>query len=125
MVTQFIIPVNPKTKKNSQQIIYNRKKKRHMIIQNQSYLSYEQICSEYIPQLHIDYPVNIKAVYYRATKHRVDLTNLHEALHDILIKYGCIVDDNYKIVHSTDGSYVDFDKENPRTEITITRIGEE
>ena len=75
--------------------------------------------------MHIDYPINLKAVYYRKTKHRVDLINLHGALHDILIKCGCILDDNCNIIVSTDGSRVYYDKDNPRTEVTITKIGEE
>ena len=52
-----------------------------------------------------------------------DLTNLHEALHDILVKYHVIADDNCKIIVSTDGSRVLYDRENPRTEVTITKAG--
>ena len=120
---KFIIPINPITKKNNSRIIYNRKKKRYMIIPSEAYEKYEKACEPYIPDTHIDYPVNIKATYYRATKHNVDLCNLHEALHDVLVKYGCIEDDNYTILVSTDGSRVEFDKENPRTEVEITKIG--
>lgn len=121
---EFTIPLNPRTKKNNQRIIYNKKLNRQMVIQSDKYLQYEKEAKEHIPELHIDYKVNIKAVYYRETKHRVDLINLHGALHDILTKYGCIEDDNVNIVYSTDGSYVDYDKDNPRTEITITKIGD-
>lgn len=73
----------------------------------------------------IDYRVNIKAWYYMPTRRRVDITNLHEALHDILVKYGVIADDNCKIVFSTDGSRVLYDKNNPRTEVEITEVDEE
>ena len=58
------------------------------------------------------------------TKHRVDITNLHSALHDILVHYQVIEDDNSNIVKATDGSRVLYDKENPRTEIYITRFEE-
>lgn len=59
------------------------------------------------------------------TKRRVDLSNLIEAVDDILVKAGVLEDDNYKIVQSHDGSRVLHDKENPRTEITIeTERGE-
>lgn len=81
-------------------------------------------CGPYLrpPLKPIDYPVNIKAVYYMPTNRRVDLCNLHEALCDILVKYGVIADDNFKIVHSMDGSRVYKDKNNPRTEILITKV---
>jgi Holliday junction resolvase RusA-like endonuclease len=70
----------------------------------------------------ISEPVNVKAVFYMPTKRRVDLVNLQEALLDVLVKEQVIVDDNCKIVYSMDGSYVDYDKENPRTEVEIWRV---
>lgn len=45
--------------------------------------------------------------------------NLEQALLDVMVKYGVLIDDNCKVVQSMDGSYVDYDKENPRTEVTI------
>jgi Holliday junction resolvase RusA-like endonuclease len=56
------------------------------------------------------------------TKRRVDLTNLLEAIDDILVKYGVLEDDNYNIIDNHDGSRVYYDKENPRTEITINLL---
>ncbi|WP_299034066.1 RusA family crossover junction endodeoxyribonuclease, partial [uncultured Anaerococcus sp.] len=79
-----------------------------------------QITGKY--KKNIDYPINLKCVYYRKTKHRVDLTNLLAATCDILTDCGVIADDNYKIVVSHDGSRVMFDKERPRVEIEIERI---
>ena len=67
----------------------------------------------------IEEKVNVKAVFYMPTRRRVDLTNLLQALLDVLVKYGVIADDNCKVVFSVDGSYVDYDKENPRTEVEI------
>ena len=63
----------------------------------------------------------MKALFYRSDARRVDLTNLEEALDDILVLYGILRDDNFKIVQSHDGSRVYIDRENPRTEITITK----
>ena len=118
---KFIINLEPRTKKNSQQIIIC--KGRPMIIPSKQYKQYEKDCKIFMPKVEtIDYPVNVKAVYYMKTKRRVDLTNLHEALHDILVKYRILEDDNSKIVFSTDGSKVLYDKENPRTEIEIKKI---
>ena len=54
------------------------------------------------------------------TRRKVDLVNLLEALDDILVHYGVLEDDNCGIIVSHDGSRVHYDKENPRTEVTIT-----
>ena len=105
---------------------YN-KQGRMILIQSQSYLDYE---NEVMPQLEkikkqkkiktIDQPVNLKCVYYRGDRRRCDLLNLLNATADILVKAKILEDDNYKIVVSTDGSRVYYDKENPRVEIEIT-----
>ena len=122
MEYKFTISLKPITKKNSQQIVRN-KEGRPKIIQSSAYRKYEKQCEPYMPQIDtIDYKVNVKAVYYMPNNRRVDLTNLHEALHDILVHYGVLADDNYKIIVSTDGSYVDVDKWHPRTEVTITEL---
>lgn len=53
------------------------------------------------------------------TKHKVDLTNLMNATHDLLQDAKIIADDSSDIVKSVDGSRVELDRENPRVEITI------
>ena len=70
----------------------------------------------------IDYPVNIKCVYYMQTRRKVDLTNLLSATMDCLVSSGVIVDDNRNIAGANDGSRVFYDKENPRVEITISDL---
>ena len=123
---QFTIPIQPITKKNSQQIIYNPKLKRSMIIPSKAYKQYEKDCKHFMKRLEepINEPVNVQAIYYMGTRRKVDLTNLHEALHDTLVTYRVLEDDNCKIIVSTDGSRVEYDKENPRTEIIITKAKE-
>ena len=37
----------------------------------------------------------------------------------MLVKYGVLKDDNSEIITSHDGSRVLYDKDNPRTEVTI------
>jgi len=54
------------------------------------------------------------------TRRRVDLTNLLEAIDDVLVHYGVLSDDNSSIIVSHDGSRVLYDKARPRTEVTIT-----
>lgn len=118
---------NPATKKNSMQIYKNRKTGQSFLSQSARYKEYAKDCGRQITGKYkkgIDYPINLKCVYYRKTKHRVDLTNLLAATCDILTDYGVIADDNYKIVKSHDGSRVLFDKDRPRVEIEIKRIEE-
>lgn len=121
-MVQFTIPLPPITKKNHQQII--QCKGRPMIIPSKQYRQYEKDCGLFMPTIEtINEPVNVKAVYYMPTRRRVDLCNLHEALCDVLVHYGIVADDNCKIIATMDGSCVKYDKENPRTEIEIERIG--
>lgn len=125
---EIVIPLNPVPKKNSQKIKRRRDTGQRYIGQGESYLTYQANAQQYLlipPNLKdkfpIDYPVNVKALFYRSDARRVDLTNLEEALDDILVLYGILRDDNFKIVQSHDGSRVYIDRENPRTEITITK----
>ena len=117
----FVIELPPVTKKNSQRIISVNG--RPMIIPSAKYKAYEKDCGYMVKGkgMRISTPVNVKAIYYMPTRRRVDLTNLHEALHDILVKYEVLEDDNSKIIVSTDGSRVMYDKDHPRTEVWITR----
>ena len=120
---QIIIPLPPITKKNHQQICWknsSRGKKIPFVRPSAQYSQYEKNCAVFLKPLGIDQPVNVAAKFYMPTKRRVDLTNLNEALHDILVKYGVLADDNAKIIVSTDGSRVFCDNTSPRTEIVIT-----
>lgn len=118
---EFTIPLPPVTKKNHQQIIVNKKTGRPMVIPSKQYKQYEKECGGFVQGkgLKINEPVNVKCVYYMPTRRRVDLTNLMEATHDILVKYEVLADDNSGIIYSVDGSRVLYDKQNPRTEVSI------
>lgn len=121
---RLIIPLTPRTKKNHNQIIRCNGKPKP--ISSKEFLEYQEACGWFIkaPDKPIDCKCNIKAIYYMPTRRRVDITNLHSALHDILVHYKVIADDNCKIVIATDGSRVRYDKANPRTEVIITEVEE-
>ena len=121
---EFTIPLNPRTKKNSQNIFYNSKTGTPFITQGDRYKEYESAAGLFIPrpETPISARVNVKALYYRDSKRIVDLNGLNQCLHDVLVKYKVIEDDNSRIVAGTDGSRVYYDKENPRTEVTITEM---
>lgn len=127
---KFVIPLNPVTKKNSQQLFTNKKTGARFPAPSEKYRQYEKDAGHFLRGkfAKIEDPVNVQAIYYRKTRHRVDLTNLHEALHDVLVHYGVIADDsalNPPIIVSTDGSRVKYDKKNPRTEVLITPAADE
>lgn len=124
---KFTVPGNPVTKKNSQRIVQIRTvsgKHFHKILPSEAFEKYQKECGRYMPMLDepVEIPVNMKCTYYMQTRRRVDLLNLLEATADILVDYGVLADDNCKIVRSTDGSRVLYDKENPRVEIEIKEI---
>lgn len=122
-MTRITISLQPVTKKNSQQIHRNKRTGKRFIAQSEKYRTYEKAAGYYIRWQGepIDYPVNVQMVYFMKDRHRVDLVNLQEATLDILVTWGVLKDDNYKIVATMDGSRVEVDRANPRTEITITR----
>lgn len=121
---KLVLYGNPATKKNSMQIFKNKKTGQPFLSQSSRYKQYARDCARQITgkhKLNIDYPITLKCVYYRKTRHRVDLTNLLAATCDILSDCGVIKDDNCKIVVSHDGSRVKYDKECPRVEISIEK----
>lgn len=118
---QQTIESSPHTKKNSQVIAKHNG--RTFVVQNKLYKKYEKECLDVIepPEKPIDIPVNVQMRFFMPTRRRVDLVNLQQACLDILVRAGVLEDDNFNIVYSMDGSRVFYDKENPRTEIEISR----
>lgn len=138
VIYQAVIPLDPKTKKNSLVIKYrkagiNGVYKRvgnalkylgiPFISQSDIYKEYARECGYFLKgrKEPIAERVNVRCIFYRETKRRVDLPNLTNAICDILVDQGILADDNAQIVVSMDGSRVYYDKENPRTEIFIER----
>lgn len=124
---KITIPITPRPKKNSQQIIYNKKTKKPMIVQSKLYANFERECGLYLLKYksNIDYGINLKIEFYVPDRRKRDIANYIEAIQDILVKYEVIQDDNYNIVSSLDGTRMYIDKENPRVEIEITKLEEQ
>ena len=124
LVYKAKIDLNPKCKKNNQKIIYNSRTHKPMVMQSDVYKQYENDCGYFLKPIRqpIDFKVNIQCVFYRDSARRVDMTNLLEAIDDILVKYKILADDNFNIIGGHDGSRVNIDRINPRTEIYITRM---
>lgn len=122
LVARFTVPVSPVTKKNSQRIVMRGNKP--IILPSEKFKEYESLALWYIPKkgMPIDFPVNVRCLFYMPSNRQCDLTNHLEAIDDVMVKAGLLKDDNYKIIASHDGSRVFVDKNNPRTEVEITRI---
>lgn len=67
-------------------------------------------------------PINLKCLFFVPNRRRRDLCNLLEAIQDILVKYGVLVDDNSEIVAGVDGSRVIYEKGREETVIEIKEI---
>ena len=122
---EFILPVTPRSKKNHGQIVMRGKYPK--LLPSKQYLAFEKEC---LPHLYlvkakfgvIDYPINSECVFYMDARRKVDLSNLLNAVDDVMVASGFIVDDNRDIVAGHDGSRVYHDKDNPRIEVKITSI---
>ena len=66
-------------------------------------------------------PVNVASIIYRLTKRRIDLTNLHQSIHDVLERAGIL--ENDFLVETTNGSrrILGVEKGQERVEIYITK----
>lgn len=124
---KIVIPLTPISKKNHQQILTNKATGRPFIMPSKQYKQYEKDAMHFMPKgmETIDTPVNVKCLFYMPTRRRVDLTNLLEAIDDVMVNAGVLKDDHSGIVVGHDGSRVLYDKNRPRTEVEITTIEEE
>jgi len=121
---KIIINTNPRSKKNSQEIVFNKKTGKRMVIQNKRYTEFEKECKQYMPVLNkpIDYPINLQCKFYVCDARKRDIANYLEAIQDILVKYKILEDDNYNIVSSLNGCSMEIDRDNSRIEIIIDKI---
>ena len=122
IIAKFTVPLPPITKKNSQRIVVRNGKP--IILPSEKYKEYENMALWFIPKrgAPIDFPVNVRCIFYMPNNRLCDLTNHLESIDDVMVKAGLLKDDNYKILASHDGSRVTVDKNNPRTEVEIIKL---
>lgn len=130
MELKYTIPLDPRTKKNHQMIAGAGarcprcgKFQKQFIRQGSAHGEYQKAARWYVrpkPVAPIEEPVNVQCIFYMQTRRKVDTLNLLATVDDLLVEEGILKDDCAAIVVSHDGSRVRYDKENPRTEITIT-----
>ena len=121
---KIVIPLLCRSKKNSEEIAINQKTMKPMIIQSKYYRQFERDCGYFLKRYakHINTPVNLKCTFIVPDKRKRDLTNLENAIADIMIKYGVIEDDNYNIVGGWDGSRIIYEKGKEETIIEIKEL---
>lgn len=100
---------------------------KNLLLPSVQYMEFEKEVVKHVTHLFgnlepISQPINLKAIFYRDRAYKSDLVNYMQALCDALVKSGLLSDDNVNIVHSVDGSRVFTDKDNPRIEVTITKV---
>lgn len=122
---KIIIYLPPITKKNSQQIFVNGRTGKRFVAPSQKFKEYQNNAGFFIKRAGVysgGFPANVKCLFYMPTKRRVDLVNLLESIDDVLTHYGIMPDDSAQYIGGHDQSRVLYDKENPRTEITISEL---
>lgn len=130
---KFTIPIEPRTKKNHQQIRRNNRTGAAFVSTSDQYKMYCRMTGPILDTIRgknnirepIATPVNVKAIYYMGSRRTVDISNLHNCLHDVLVASRILADDNCRIIVGTDGSRVRYDKANPRTEVEIEAVTDE
>ena len=120
---RFTVPLPPVTKKNSQRLV-PLGNGGHKILPSKAYQEYEKNAGYFLPHkgAMMDSPCEVIYLFYMQTNRIVDLTNLEQAMDDVLVKYRVLRDDNSRIIVSHDGSRVLYDKERPRTEVVIRSL---
>lgn len=119
---KFTIPVAPRTKKNSSQLVTLRDG-RQMLLPSKAYKEFEKkVCAWVKSNIQIETiskPVNMSCKFYKDKDYKSDLPGYLQAICDALVKAKVLEDDNHRIISSTDGSEVLLDRNNPRIEIEI------
>ena len=132
LLLTFTIPSNPATKKNS-----NRLVKVHgftKVLPSERFMKYQTFCKPFIEEVQkkfnitnpIDFGISISVKVYCVNWRLPDITNIYQALGDILQHHNLITNDKW--IHWSDNFqgtpqhwFGGVDKENPRIEIEIKR----
>ena len=121
------IPLLCRSKKNSQQLFKNKKTGKMFVVQSDLYKQFEHDCFYFLPRLKepINKPVNLKCTFIVPDRRKRDLTNLENAIADILVHYKILEDDNYNIIQSWDGSRIIYEKGIAKIIVEIEEVKED
>lgn len=124
----FTLELEPTTKKTGQRIVTLRRNGiiRNIIIPSKKYKDFEKQAIKMLKDMGLENyheemfggcPLHITAIFYSKKKTRRDLTNLEEALADVLQYAKVIINDC--MIESWDGSRKKIDKDHPRVEFKL------
>ena len=129
LLASYVIPLDPRTKQDSQVIAgagpkcpICRKPAKQFIRQSNTSTDFSFKAARFLfpkPKEPIGGTVQLVYRLYMETRRMVDDLKLYAALDDILVKEKILKYDNIRIIRDRDGSRVLYDKENPRAEIYI------
>jgi hypothetical protein len=135
MLAQYVINLDPRTKKNHMTIAGTGpkcpkcgKRQRQFVRQGSANTKFSFDAARFLfpkPAEPLEGELHIVYRLYMQTRRRVDDLNLYASIDDLLVSSGIIKDDCIKIIRCRDGSRVDYDKENPRAEIYIFKYQKE
>jgi hypothetical protein len=131
LLAQYVIQLDPRTKKNHMSICGTGpkcpkcgKRKKQFVRQGRAHDKFAFDAARFLtprPKETISDEVHLVYKLYMQTRRRVDDLNLFASLDDILVQEKILADDSIRYIRNRDGSRVFYDKENPRAEIYIYR----
>jgi len=127
--TEWFIPYQTPSKKNSRQVFVHPKTKKLMNIPSQAYRDYIVATKRYwevfgiefrnaVKVLGLEYPLNIEMTFTRKTNQIVDYFGPGESIFDIMTDFKWWEDDNRRFGKPFFGDMI-VDKENPGVKIKI------
>jgi len=127
--TEWFIPYQIPSKKNSRQVFVHPKTKKLMNIPSKSYSEYKQLTKRYwevfgiefrksVELLGLQYPLNIEMTFTRSTNQLIDFFGPGESVFDLMTDFDWWEDDNRRFGKPFFGDMI-VDKLNPGTRIKI------
>ncbi len=121
---EFTVYGQTPSKKNSKQIV--RVRGRPMIIASKVFQQWHRDALESIkrPLAALERVQEVKLVIWGRDRRKWDVSNRAESVMDLLVDAGILSDDSYAVVPRLVAEYGGIDRDNPRCEVTITKVGE-
>ncbi len=127
--TEWFIPYQTPSKKNSRQVFVHPKTKKLMNIPSKAYSEYKSVTKKYwevfgiefrkaVQVLDLKYPLNIEMTFTRKTNQLVDYFGPGESVFDLMTDFNWWEDDNRRFGKPFFGDMI-VDKENPGVKIKI------
>lgn len=116
------VPGDVPSLKNSKQIFYDRRKKRHFITSSNRYKKWiaekqGTLFTQFAGYKLSGFPITVELTFWFSRDIRHDLDNAAGGIMDLLVSEGILPDDNCNYVNKLILNYGGLDRKNPRCEI--------